>query len=53
MLEKIEGAIKNEQSRETCNIGHKIENKDKQNKNTTHKTKKMRNIDFTKNFNMI
>ena len=31
MLEKIEGAIKNGQSRDTCNIGHKTtQNEDKQ-----------------------
>jgi hypothetical protein len=30
MLEKTEGAIKNEQSRDPENIGHKTQNEDKQ-----------------------
>ena len=43
-------AIENEQSRDTCNVGgHKTQNEDKQNnRNTTHKTKKMNNTDPTK-----
>ena len=32
-LEKTEGAIKNGQSRDTDNIGHKTQYEDKQNKN--------------------
>jgi len=35
--EKTEGEIKNGQSRDTGNIGHKTHNDDKQNKNTTQK----------------
>jgi hypothetical protein len=35
--------------RDTHNTGHKIQNKDKQDKKyTTHKTKKMNNTDTTK-----
>ena len=45
-LEKVEGAIKNGQSRETGNIGHKIQNEEKQ--NTTQRTKQMSNTDPTK-----
>jgi len=37
VLEKSKGTIKNEQSRDTCNIGHKTWNRDKQKK----KKKKM------------
>ena len=40
MLEKIERAIDNGQYRDTDNIGNKIQNEDKQNKNTTQKTKR-------------
>ena len=37
-LEKTEGAINNRQSRDTCNIGHKTQNGEKQSKkhNTEH-----------------
>ena len=42
--EKTEGIIKNGQSRETGNIGHKTQNRDKENK-----TKKMNNTDPIKN----
>ena len=35
--EKTEGIIKNGQSRETGNIGHKTQNRDKQNKKTQHR----------------
>ena len=49
MLEKSERAIKIELSRGINNIGRKIANKDKQNiKNTTLKTKEMRNTDPSK-----
>ena len=50
MLEKTEGVIKIEQSRDTGNIEHNKQNKDKQNKtkNTSWKTKKMRNMDPTR-----
>jgi hypothetical protein len=44
MLKRIEGAIKDGQTRDTCTIGHKTQNKDKQSKNTTHKTEKISNI---------
>ena len=37
MLEKIEGAIKNEQSRDTGNIGFKTQNEDKKQKKAKHK----------------
>jgi hypothetical protein len=40
-LDKIEGAIKNEQSRDTGNIGNTTLNRDKQKShNTTQKTEK-------------
>ena len=45
MLEKTRGAIKNRQSRDTGNIGRKTQNKDKQKKKTTQKTKKMNNTE--------
>ena len=49
MLEKSERAIKIELSRGINNIGRKTANKDKQNiKNTTLKTKEMRNTDPSK-----
>jgi len=34
MVEKTKRAFKNGQYRDTCNIGHKTQNKDKQNKKT-------------------
>ena len=37
MLENTEGAIKNGQSRDTLNVGHRTEEEVKQNKNTQHK----------------
>lgn len=40
MLEKTDGAIMNGYSRDTDNVGHKTKNKDKQTKNTQHKTLK-------------
>ena len=47
MSEKTEGAIKNEQYRDTGNIWvHKTQEEDKQ--NTTQKTKMMSNMDPTK-----
>jgi hypothetical protein len=50
MSEKPEGAMKNGQSRETVNTGHiRHRMKTNNNKNTTQKTKKMNNIDPTKN----
>ena len=42
----LRGKIKNGQSRDTCNIGHKIQNEDIQKKK--HKTKMMSNTDSTK-----
>ena len=41
MLEKPEGAIRNDQSRDTGNIDHKTQNENKQNhnKNTTQQQK--------------
>jgi hypothetical protein len=46
-LEKTEGAIKNEQSRETGNIGQTRHMAETNNaKYTTHKTKKMSNTDL-------
>ena len=49
MLEKSERAIKIGLSRGINNIGRKTANKDKQNiKNTTLKTKEMRNTDPSK-----
>jgi hypothetical protein len=49
MLKKTEGAIKNEQSRRTGNIGPKTQNEDKQNiKNIILKTKKICITDPTK-----
>ena len=47
MLEKTERTIKNGQSRETVNIGHKLQNGAKQNKSTAQKTKTMSNTDLT------
>ena len=44
-LEKTEWAIINGQSRDTGNIGHKTQNEDKENKNTTQITKMVNNID--------
>ena len=38
MLEKPEGAIRNDQSRDTGNIDHKTQNENKQNHNKKHKT---------------
>jgi len=35
MLEKIEGEVQNRQFRDTCNIGYKTKNKDKQHKAKT------------------
>jgi hypothetical protein len=35
MLENTEGAIKNGQSKDTLNVGHRTEEEVKQNKNTT------------------
>ena len=46
-MEKTEGSIKNGQSRGTYNIGHKTQIKDKQNKKTRQKNKKMSNMDPT------
>jgi len=43
MSEQTKGAIKNGQSRDTGNIGHKTQNVEKQ--NSTQKTKKMSNTD--------
>ena len=65
MSEKPEGAMKNGQSRETVNTGHirhgqsretvntghiRHRMKTNNNKNTTQKTKKMSNMDPTKNW---
>ena len=36
--------MKNEQSRDTCNIGHKTQSEDKLSKNATQKTKTMNNM---------
>ena len=44
----MKGTIKNGESREPGNIGHKTQNKDKRNKNTTQKTKRIGNTDITK-----
>jgi len=50
-LEKTEGAIKNEQSRDTGNIGHTRHRTkaNKTKKNTNKKAKKKNNTDPTKN----
>ena len=48
MLEKHEGAIKNKQFREVGNIvTHNTQDEDKQNKDTTQKTKIISNTDPT------
>jgi len=39
-VRKTNGTIKNGQPTDTSNIGNKTQNEDKQNKNTTQKTKK-------------
>ena len=49
MLEKPEGAIRNDQSRDTSNIGHKTQNENKQNNNkkdntTQHNTTQHRTL---------
>jgi hypothetical protein len=44
-LEKNEGAIRNGQFRETCNVGPKMQNGDK-NSHTTHKTNEMSNANW-------
>jgi hypothetical protein len=50
LLFKIEGVIKNGQSREIANIGHTIHNtKRNKAKNTTQETKFMSNTDPTQN----
>ena len=48
-VEKTDGEIKNGQSKDTGNIGHKTQNKDKQMKKTQdRKTKMMGNTNSTK-----
>ena len=46
--EKTEGAIKNEQSRDTGNIGYTGRKQTNKQKNKTQKTKRMSNTDPTK-----
>jgi nucleoside phosphorylase len=45
--------LKNGQCRETVNIEHKTQNKDKQNNNTTKKAKKMSNKCFVFNVDCV
>jgi hypothetical protein len=42
---KTEGAIQNRQFIDTCNIGHKTQNKDKKNRQYNTENKKMSNTD--------